>query len=154
MNVFVLTIRQPWSWWKCIIIMQQNRGSGGINLSGGVQIQTLINQLIWIIKLLQSGYSFRVRTENILCMKSNSEQCAWMSCINSCKSGSHLDEWHPSLWRRTILYRWWVHRKSWIITEKPFNRLSQVHRNFLLILNVLCPCQLESNASFIPIPED
>lgn len=56
--------------------MQQNRGSGGINLSDGIQIQTLINQLIWIIKLLQSGYSFRVRSENILCIKSNSEQCA------------------------------------------------------------------------------
>lgn len=53
--------------------MQQNRGSGGIMLSDDVQIQTLINQLIWIIKLLQSGCSFRVRTKHILCIKSNSE---------------------------------------------------------------------------------
>lgn len=53
--------------------MQQNRRSGGINLRDGVQTQTLINQLIWIIQLLQSGCSFRVKTKNIVCIKSNSE---------------------------------------------------------------------------------
>lgn len=41
-----LTIFQPSSSLKRIIIMQQKTGSGGINLSDGIQIQTLINQLI------------------------------------------------------------------------------------------------------------